>query len=131
MHQIYTTGYLGWTQDQLFAAVQGMNALLVDIRYSPQSRYPAWRVAALQQALSGDYVHLKALGNAAYKTGGMVIADYPAGLKFIAETVIERPLVLLCACPHPDRCHRTVVGEMLRNDGFAVAELERGGTGYE
>jgi hypothetical protein len=53
----------------------------------------------------------------------MKIADYQAGKQLIES--IAMPVVLLCACASPEECHRTVVGDMLRADGYTVIELTR------
>ena len=34
--------------------------------------------------------------------------------------------LLLCACASPTGCHRTVVGNMLQQDGFSVTEVTPG-----
>lgn len=117
---IYTIGYGSRAPEDVFAILGSLGAILVDIRFSAWGK-PGWKLFELQRALGARYMHVKALGNAAYKTGGMEIANYEQG-KAILES-LDRPAVLLCACHRPDGCHRTVVADMLRRDGFTVTEL--------
>lgn len=120
--KIYTTGY-GRHQPSAIANLLdeiGDNALLVDIRFSNYGR-PGFKGWELQRFFVGRYLHLRVLGNAEYKTGGMRIADYAAGKAALLK--LERPVLLLCACESPVGCHRTVVAEMLRADGFTVTEI--------
>jgi uncharacterized protein (DUF488 family) len=119
---IYTIGYGRRQPQEIFDLVNSLGAVLVDIRFSPWGR-PGFKGFELSRALGDRYLHVKALGNAEYKTGGMRIADYAAGKAVLAA--LERPALLLCACAEPGGCHRTVVGEMLQEDGFAVSEMYR------
>lgn len=123
-HPIYTVGYLGWKQPELIAALRRLNGLLVDIRFTPWSRNPQWIKANLEKLLGNDYVHIKALGNAEHKTGGMRIFNYDMGVAFIASNADVRPIVLMCACKDNESCHREVVAKMLRKAGYTVQELE-------
>lgn len=118
--EIYTAGYNGMTPHQLFALSAKLDAYVVDIRFSAWGR-DGWKGYELRSRHGARYMHLKSLGNAAYKTGGMMIHDYAAGRDALAA--LDRPAILLCACASPDGCHRTVVGQMLAEDGFAVTEL--------
>lgn len=118
--EIYTAGYGSTAPAHLFRILDELGAILVDIRYSPYGK-PAWRKPVLQKALGNRYLHLWSLGNANYKTGGMRIVNYASGRAFLAT--MKRPALLLCACHSPVGCHRTVVGDMLRADGFTVTEL--------
>jgi uncharacterized protein (DUF488 family) len=121
--QIYTCGYGRQHPDQIFATLKKLGAVLVDIRYTPWGR-PGFKSFELSRALGAGYIHVKALGNAEYKTGGMRIADYDAGRAILAG--LDHPALLMCACASPDGCHRTVVGRLLQRDGFVVVELEPG-----
>jgi len=118
--EIYTAGYNRMTPDQLLALAAKLNAYVVDIRFSAWGK-PGWKGYELRNRHGGRYMHLKSLGNAAYKTGGMQIADYAAGRHALAA--LDRPAILLCACADPEGCHRTVVGHMLADDGFTVTEI--------
>lgn len=116
---IYTIGYGKRHPSEIAEILSNLAAVLVDIRFSPWGR-PGFKGWELQRFFGADYLHVKALGNADYKSGGMRIADYAAGKAVLAR--LERPALLLCACASPVGCHRTVVAEMLRRDGFIVTE---------
>lgn len=119
--EIYTAGYGSTAPAILFRILDELGAVLVDIRYSPYGR-PAWRQPELRKALGYRYIHLRALGNVNYKSGSIRLVNYAAGRDALAK--LDRPAVLLCACGNPQGCHRTVVGDMLRADGFNVIELD-------
>lgn len=120
--QVYTLGYSGRTPQELAEIVDRLDAILFDIRYTPQSRVPHWNRGALLRLFgSARYRHVQAFGNAAYKTGGIEIANFRAGEALLRDA--ERPVILLCGCPLPTDCHRTIVGAQLRALGYAVEEL--------
>ncbi len=66
---------------------------------------------------------MQVLGNVNYRQGGPIqILDYAAGRDQIERC--PQPVVLMCACEKYQTCHRQVVAEMLRRDGFEVKEIE-------
>lgn len=118
--QIYTIGYGNHAPDAVDHLAHKLGAVLVDIRFSAWGK-PGYKKFELQRTFGDRYLHVQALGNAAYKAGGMQIADYATGKALLAQ--LDRPAILMCACGSPVGCHRTVVGAMLRADGFTVTEL--------
>lgn len=118
-NQIYTAGYGKRQPSEIAEILDDLGAMLVDIRFNPYGR-PGFKGWEMQRFFAGRYLHVKALGNAEYKTGGMRIADYAAGRDILAR--LDCPALLLCACASPVGCHRTVVAGMLRQDGFTVIE---------
>lgn len=119
---VYTLGYSGKTVAQLRAIVERLDAVLIDIRFSPASRMPQWSGKQLREQFGSRYLHLRAFGNAAYKTGGIAIADYPGGIAALRD-LDTSAVILMCACGNPVECHRTVVGGLLRADGYTVTEI--------
>ena len=118
----FTAGYLGHTPEQLLAIADRMDALVVDIRWSPDSRVPGWRQSYLARTLGARYHYVRELGNVCYRVGPPVqIADLAAGLGILRE--LPSPLILLCACRDYETCHRRDVGEALRTEGWTVEEL--------
>ena len=82
---IFTFGYLGRSPDDLAAILAERGAMLVDIRFQPRSRVPAWNGGRLAARFGDAYLHLPQLGNRNYRTGGPVeLADYPAGRAALA-----------------------------------------------
>lgn len=128
-YPIYLLGYSGLRAQRLLELVESVNGSLIDIRLVARSRVPEWNGGKLYKLFGDRYHHLPALGNVAYKTGGMQIADYAAGLEALRTIQKERegPLFLMCACSDATVCHRTHVGELLRREpggcGFEVSEL--------
>lgn len=118
---VYTVGYSGRKPEDLKQFVIDLDAVLLDIRFSPVSRIPHWNKMAVADTVGGAYQHVKALGNVNYKGGPVQIVDYQRGKAIIEAS--ECPVILMCACGDPTHCHRTVVAEMLRKDGYTVTEL--------
>jgi uncharacterized protein (DUF488 family) len=75
----YGIGYSGRMVDELKRIVEELDAYLVDIRFAPYSRNPAFRKAALEAAFGARYVYLRVFGNRNYKGGPVDIVDYDAG----------------------------------------------------
>jgi len=77
---LYTLGYTGRKPVDVHQLAIAHRAMLVDIRFSPRSRAAYWQKGALERLLGDRYVHLQALGNVNYRTGGPVqLADYATG----------------------------------------------------
>jgi PRTRC genetic system protein C len=116
-HPVYTWGYGGRSVDNLRYHIERTGALVVDIRYNPNSRRPEWRGDALRQALpQGSYVQVRALGNENYKIGGYAkIHDMEMGVALLKMTLQNRPVLLLCGCADFTTCHRTMVADALFN----------------
>lgn len=122
-NQVYTIGYSGAKPQQIKALIDDLGAILIDIRLSPRSRVPYWNQAALVALVGpGNYIHLRALGNVNYKGGPIQIADFESGADVIKKQV--SPVVLMCACEKPDRCHRVIIGRQLASLGLGVTEVE-------
>lgn len=123
MHQVYLLGYRDVRITDLIDEVARLDAVLVDIRFKAKSVNPVWREANLRKLFGARYVHLVALGNRNYKTGGQVdIVDYADGRDALWR--LNRPAILMCVCADAAKCHRTLVGKLLRRDGFEVEELQ-------
>ena len=106
MHPLYTFGYTGRHPHQLRALAEHLDAVVVDIRFSPRSRIPDWTAGRLQQLLGERYHHLPALGNRNYKGGPIEFVDLEAGVVQMGELLAQQPAIWLCACAEVRRCHR-------------------------
>ena len=124
---LYTVGYIGWRLQDIQAVLESHQASLVDIRFAPYSRNPAFRKAHLQAQLGARYVHAQALGNRNYQGGPVEIVDYQRGRRIIAGLLDQwGAAILMCACAEVEECHRKGVGERLSADlGVALAHLQR------
>jgi hypothetical protein len=113
---------LGYAQPDSEATLQTLMArnlrmLLVDIRYSPRSRWsPQWSKKALQATWGDRYWHVQALGNVNYRLADAPIQllDAETGICWAVEHLRSGySLILLCACREYDRCHRKLVEEQV------------------
>lgn len=126
--RFYTVGYAHWTAKALEERVRAMNAVLLDIRYSNYSRRAEFGGEALKQRFQPSYHHLMSWGNRNYRRSGIVIADFAGGLTIVRSwAYMNRPFVLMCGCADYDTCHRKVVADLLRAEGYEVEELQPGG----
>lgn len=120
--KIYTAGYSGKSLEWLDQKSAELGALIIDVRYSPNSRNPTWRESHLRNKLGTRYTHVKELGNENYRGSTIQIADWETGKKIIDH--IDQPIILLCMCKDPEVCHRTTIAQMLRITGYEVEELD-------
>ena len=116
-YNIYTLGYSGWKIEDVEAVLERLNAILVDVRMVPRTRWqPQWNTAVLHARLGDRYVWLREFGNRNYKGtfAEIEIADFPAGEKRLREIAATgKAVVLLCACRDVNICHRKVLAERL------------------
>jgi uncharacterized protein (DUF488 family) len=111
MLTIYTLGYAQWTIDEVVEQTSALDAVLVDVRYSPHTTKPGFAKADLAARFNDRYVHLPAFGNVNYQDGPIELADPERGLQALRK--LERPPVLMCGCRAPERCHRSTVATLL------------------
>lgn len=105
-----------------------LEAMLVDVRLSPQSRVAHWQGSSLARICGRRrYVHLAEFGNLNYKNrepDQIEIADFQNGYEKIFRLLGEFPsLVLLCACDRFELCHRRVLSDKLTEAKFPTAEI--------
>jgi uncharacterized protein (DUF488 family) len=127
---IYTLGYSGWAIEDVEAVLDRLDAILVDVRMVPRTRWAAaWNSAVLAKRLGGRYTWLRAFGNVNYKGTfeQIKIADFPAGEKRLREiTATGKAVVLLCGCRDVNVCHRKVLAERLAQAwGAEIEHLTR------
>ena len=121
-NKIYTAGYYGRDIIEFKATVERLNAVVVDIRLVPQSRFtPEWRQKNLQTLFGESYLHIKELGNKGFKEKRIEIADLEIGLEVVTQ--IKQDMILLCACKDYEKCHRKVIAEELKVRGYKTEEL--------
>lgn len=122
---IFTMGYAGWAPPALRDEVIRLGASVVDVRIAPTSKSPQWRKEALAELLGPRYRHLPALGNRNAFTGGPAeLAAPEQALAPVRALLAAGPVVLLCGCADPARCHRGLAATYLaRNLGGEVVHL--------
>lgn len=110
---VFTAGYQGHSVDDLQSIAEFLDATVVDIRFAPYSKNPAWGKDALRQTLGNRYRHVHALGNKNYRNGGDIeILNLVQGALDINNDR-RGTVILLCVCKDYDHCHRRVVVEAL------------------
>lgn len=125
MHQLYDLGYLSLSSNSTLKEVAtSLDAIVIDARFSPRSRNPAWNRNALQTLLGDRYTHVDHLGNLNHRVqnAAIVIKDFPAGAAAIIWHLALHPVILMCACWNRDLCHRKVIVDLLECD-FQITSI--------
>ena len=128
MHNLYTFGYTGLQPAEIFAAAARVDAMIADIRYSPHSRHEQWNGRTLGREWGSRYLHIGELGNRNYKGEmgeGIMLASPQLGSAIVLEQLRFRPVMLMCACPNWETCHRRAAAEFIqqRDTGLTVVHL--------
>lgn len=124
---IYTTGYSGKSADDLRALAERLDAIIVDIRLVPRSRWQKfWNKSALAAMFNERYVWVEDMGNLKFKEKKIEIKNLDAGIETVLaiENDGQYNLIILCGCSEYEHCHRKPVAEALRAKGRKVEELE-------
>ena len=120
--KFYTTSYAGKDINDLKPMLDALDAVLVDVRFSPTSELMRWRQIYLKALLREKYHHVPQLGNRAFREGKTQIQNLDLGIKILVS--FNSNAVLLCGCEDVKECHRLVIAEELRRMGFEAEELE-------
>lgn len=67
--KFYTTGFSGRDIGDLKPMVERLDAMLVDVRFSPTNELMRWRQVYLKALLREKYRHIAQLGSRANRTG--------------------------------------------------------------
>jgi uncharacterized protein (DUF488 family) len=117
---LYPVGYVHPdAAAQLEQYMRDEHTLLIDIRYSPRSRWhPQWTKNALTTRYGTRYLWDQRLGNLNYRHPEQDI-QLAAGHQQAAQEAAAmlrdgKSLVLLCACKDYERCHRKRVRELIQ-----------------
>lgn len=121
MVRFYTTGYAGKDFADLKPLLNDLDAMLIDIRFYPNSRTIQWRKEYLQLLLKEKYRHVVHLGNRTFREGKISIQNMELGIKIVSS--LDTNVVLLCGCPELKNCHRFIISEELRRRGIETEEL--------
>lgn len=143
---IKSVGYAGLSLEELLDKLPGLatGALLVETRSVPFSRrHPQFNQDQLKSRLGEAYLDCsKVFGartpNPEYYSGDGQVdfskvekdAGFQRALNEIKDASRSRDVVLLCACKHPERCHRTLlVAEALHGQaGIDVEHIHSNGS---
>jgi uncharacterized protein (DUF488 family) len=117
---LYTLGYAHPdAAKRLERLMEQSQSILVDIRYTPRSRwFPAWNRNALAAKYGARYVWEQRLGNVNHKhraTGIKLAEGHREAVMEAAQHLMQGcSLVLLCACKRARGCHRSRVARRIR-----------------
>jgi len=119
----YTFGYAGHMPGDLTPFLSETGAFVADVRLVPNSTMPAWQGPALKARWADRYVHVRELGNQAYKEPGaeFAIVDLEAGIARLLRA--PGPVVIMCGCGALATCHRRIIAEALQALGHEVPEI--------
>lgn len=120
--KFYTTGYTGKDINDLKPLLDALDAVLVDVRFSPISEIMRWWQIYLKALLRGKYHHVPQLGNRSFREGKAQIQNLDLGIKILVS--FNANAVLMCECADPKQCHRLVIAQELQRKGFEAEELE-------
>ncbi len=123
--KIIPFGYANGGIPKLERLMRDERACLVDIRFSPRSKYQAFNLEALQARWQKRYIHMPELGNKNYNNGGPIqIAYAEQGIARLIDGIMQGyTIVLMCGCKEYESCHRRTVVEMLQGIMSSVRVL--------
>lgn len=119
--KVYGIGYSKRTQDEIKKLALTLDATVFDVRFSPRSRNPVWSGKRLAEALGDRYEHVRDFGNRNFKGGPIDLVNFAGGLQRVLDS--PKPVILMCVCGDPKKCHRTTVGKLLAAQGIEFVEL--------
>lgn len=111
---LFSYGYTGGSVETLEGFVRA-GAIVVDIRYIPRSRVPAWDGRSLADRLNevtpgrDGYLWLPYLGNRNYRGGPIQLVNVRLGLDQLREHYDRQQVVVMCVCECHETCHRSHV----------------------
>ena len=120
--RFYTTGYAGKDTNDLKPMLNALDAVLVDVRFSPTGETLRWRQIYLKALLREKYHHVPQLGSRAFRGGQNQIQNLDLGIKILVS--FNASAVLMCECAGLQNCHRLVIAQELRRRGFDAEEIE-------
>lgn len=120
--KFYTTGFSGKDINDLEPMLDRLDAMLIDVRFSPTSEIIRWRQIYLKTLLRKKYHHLPQLGNRAFREGRISIQNLDLGIKILLS--FNANAVLMCECTDLMTCHRHVIAQELQGKGYEAEELK-------
>ena len=120
-NKFYTTSSAGKDINDLKPLLTTLDAVLVDIRLSPNSEVMFWQQIYLKTLLREKYLHIPQLGNRAHQGNKATIHHLELGIKIL--TSLNSNAVLMCQCADPKICHRLIIARELHQRGFEIEEL--------
>ncbi len=123
INRIFATGYAEKDINDLKPFVVRLNAILVDIRFVPDSEIMFWRRVYLKTLLGNKYLHIANLGNRSFKERDKIsIQNLNLGLETLLS--LNTNVILFCACAESENCHRRAIAEELQKRGIEITEIK-------
>ena len=113
---LYTMGYNNFSFFEFRDKLKSLDAIVIDVRFSPNSYSSFWGKDYLKDLFGDSYIHIKELGNKNYSDKSLEF-DIP-GLENGSKKVIELlemgfDCILMCSCSDYNKCHRKIVAEYI------------------
>lgn len=144
-HTVYTIGHSTHTLEEFLEMLQSFKIkMVVDIRSFPGSRkFPQFNNENLKVSLPANdigYIHLKELGgrrkvnkeslNTRWRNDSFrAYADYmetdsfERGMRQLEEIALQSPTAYMCSEAVWWRCHRSMVSDVLKAEGWKVLHI--------
>lgn len=119
--RFYTIGFAGKDINNLKPMLDTLDAILIDVRFSPTNELMRWRQVYLKTLLREKYHHVPQLGSRAFRAVQNQIQNLDLGIKILVS--FNASAVLMCECAEPQDCHRFAIAEELRRRGFDTDEI--------
>src|SRR5687768_8016574 len=95
--RVYTTSFFGKQVTDLPGLLKALEAILIDVRFAPESKPIEWSKEYLRLLLRKKYLHIPSLGNREKKDSQKIsIQNLSLGIKIITELKIN--VLLICEC---------------------------------
>jgi uncharacterized protein (DUF488 family) len=121
--KIYLTGYRGREVTDLPKLLSSLDAVLIDIRFTPSDSSLRWGREYLKLLLKNKYLHVPHLGSrTSGHEGKFSIQNLDLGIRIITE--LKANVLLMCECADEEKCHRTVIGKKLKEQGIEAEEIK-------
>ena len=120
-YKIFTTGYTGKDINDLRPMLDALDAVLVDVRFSPYSKVMHWRQTYLKALLGEKYRHIPNLGNRTFKENKITIQNLQLGLETLLN--LKTNMVLMCVCKELEHCHRRLIITELEKREIETEEI--------
>jgi uncharacterized protein (DUF488 family) len=122
-NRIYTTGFSSKNINDLKPLVENLDALLIDIRFLPESDVMVWRQIYLKALLGRSYLHIQNLGNRRHKEEGKIsIQNLQLGIGTLLG--LDDNSILFCSCEKLKNCHRRLIAEELKKREIETVEIK-------
>lgn len=143
--KIYTIGFTKRSAEEFFNTLRDYKIRqVVDIRENVRSQLSGFTKKEdltffVKEILGGSYIHLPELAPdkrirenykrsknwQEYESNFLRLMEQRDTINWLKQNrdIFVKPLVLLCSEPLPDRCHRRLVAELLKESIFHDAEI--------